>query len=718
MSSAEQETTTAATDADPTDVLTITPLGAGAEVGRSCIILRFKSRNIMLDCGVHPAFTGLAALPFFDEVDPGSIDVILISHFHLDHAAALPYFMEKTTFKGKVFMTHPTKAIYKWMLSDYVRVTNAAQREDQLYSDADLERSFANITAIDYHQTVEVNGIRFTALNAGHVLGAAMFVIEVDGARVLYTGDYSREEDRHLMAAESPKESIDVLVVESTYGVQSHQPRHIREGRFTKVVHDIVSGGGRCLIPVFALGRAQELLLILDEYWQARPELHRVPVYYASSLAKKCMAIYQTYVNMMNDNIKGQVSQGRNPFNFKHIQNLRHPKEFRDQGPCVMMASPAMLQSGFSRELFEAWCGNRKNGIIIPGYVVEGTLGKHIMSEPREVESLTGAMLPLRMTVEYISFSAHVDFAQNSAFIEEVKAPNVVLVHGEATEMGRLRGALQHRYQDKMRIFTPRNCESVEIVFQGKKYVKVVGKLVDDGIKAGDTISGVLVKRGFEYMLMDREDLSKYTPFKEFVLRERLTIPSKAAPSLVEHLLGNLFGRQQVWAPKENVLQISEQFRLEHRQQEGAFVLEWVGNSLTDLIADTIIGVILSAETSRVSVKATLSTVTHKHTHDKDEDDRNPLLFLDVIKRYLEEQFGHVEEALEDASYVLRVEGRLVKVSMEDLTVSLVEEDEEMGSGEGSSASGEEEDLREVVLKRVQGALERVIQLIRPPCVI
>ena len=595
---------------------------------------------------------------------------------------------------------------------------NAAQREDQLYSDTDLERSFGNITAIDYHQTIDVNGIRFTALNAGHVLGAAMFVIEIDGAKVLYTGDYSREEDRHLMAAESPKESIDVLVVESTYGVQSHQPRHIRESRFTKLVHDIVSGGGRCLIPVFALGRAQELLLILDEYWQARPELHRVPVYYASSLAKKCMTVYQTYVNMMNDNIRKQVSAGRNPFNFKHVQNLKHPKEFRDQGPCVMMASPAMLQNGFSRELFEAWCGNRKNGIIIPGYVVEGTLGKHIMSEPREVESLTGAMIPLKMAVEYISFSAHVDFAQNSAFIEEVKAPNVVLVHGEATEMGRLKGALQHRYQDKMRIFTPRNCESVEIIFQGKKYVKVIGKLVDSGIKAGDTVTGVLVKKGFEYMLMDKEDLSKYTPFKEFVLRERLTIPSKAAPSLVEHLLVNLFGRQQVWSPKESQLQISEQFNLEH-QQDGSFVLEWVGNSLTDLIADTIIGVILAAETSRVSVKATQSTVSHKHSHGQEEDDRNPLLFLDVIKKYLEEQFGSVEESLEDSSYILRLERKLVRVSMEDLTVSSVEcEDEDMGSESGSSMSGEDEDLKERVLKRVQEALEQAIQLIRPPFVI
>jgi cleavage and polyadenylation specificity factor subunit 3 len=89
-----------------------------------------------LDCGLHPAYTGLSALPFFDEIDPAEIDLILITHFHVDHAAALPYFMEKTNFKGKVFMTHPTRAIYKWLLSDYVKISSLSP-EDQLYDEGE-----------------------------------------------------------------------------------------------------------------------------------------------------------------------------------------------------------------------------------------------------------------------------------------------------------------------------------------------------------------------------------------------------------------------------------------------------------------------------------------------------------------------------------------------------------------------------------------------------
>ena len=207
--------------------------------------------------------------------------------------------MEKTSFKGRVFMTHPTRAIYKWLLSDYVKISSISS-DDQLYDEQDLQASYERIEVVDYHQEVEVEGIKFTPFNAGisyyqsliitgHVLGAAMFLIEIAGVRILYTGDYSREEDRHLMAAEKPPNVVpEVLICESTYGVQSHEPRADRETRFTSMVQEVVTRGGRCLLPVFALGRAQELLLILDEYWQAHPELHNIPIYYASSV---CVAI-------------------------------------------------------------------------------------------------------------------------------------------------------------------------------------------------------------------------------------------------------------------------------------------------------------------------------------------------------------------------------------------------------------------------------------------
>ena len=104
------------------DRMTIRPLGAGQEVGRSCHILEFKDKRILLDCGIHPGLTGMDALPFVDLIEADQIDLLLVSHFHLDHAGALPWFLQKTTFRGKCFMTHATKAIYRWLLSDFIKV--------------------------------------------------------------------------------------------------------------------------------------------------------------------------------------------------------------------------------------------------------------------------------------------------------------------------------------------------------------------------------------------------------------------------------------------------------------------------------------------------------------------------------------------------------------------------------------------------------------------
>lgn len=239
---------------------------------------------------------------------------------------------------------------------------------------------------IDFEQTVDVDGIRITPYRAGHVLGAAMFMIEIGGMRLLYTGDYSRVADRHMPPADLPALRPHIIIVESTYGVSRHLPRDERERRFTERVHTGVARGGRVLLPVVALGRAQELLLILEEYWQRHPELHGVPIYQvsvaavclaihhiprlpfspccnkllcilrvqASGLARRAMTVYRSYIEMMNDDIRTAFAVS-NPFQFKHVTHLKSASQFDDVGPCVVMATPSMLQSGMSRELFEAW---------------------------------------------------------------------------------------------------------------------------------------------------------------------------------------------------------------------------------------------------------------------------------------------------------------------------------------------------------------------------
>lgn len=630
----------------------------------------------MLDCGIHPAYNGLAALPFFDEIDPASVDVLLVTHFHLDHAASLPYFMEKTNFRGRVFMTHPTKAIYKWLLSDYVKVSNMSSDDGGLFNEQDLLRSYERIETIDFHQMNDVDGIKFTAYNAGHVLGAAMFLIEIAGIKVLYTGDYSREEDRHLMAAERPPGiTPDVLICESTYGVQSNEPRHAREARFTGLIHDTVLRGGRCLIPAFALGRAQELLLILDEFWQAHPELHGVPIYYASSLAKKCMAVYQTYVNMMNTKIRKQFSVS-NPFIFKHISNLKSVEQFEDTGPCVMMASPAMLQSGLSRELFEKWCSDRKNSIIIPGYVVEGTLAKHVLGEPDEVTAQDGRKLPLRMKVEYISFSAHVDYTQNAEFIDQIMPPHLVLVHGEANEMFRLKNAIQDKYHDKgdpIKLYSPRNCETVELHFRGEKMAKTIGSLAAVKPRPNQEVRGVLVGKDFQYHIVAATDIEEFTELQNMTITQRQSVRYDGPFELVKFHINQMFGEfEQV---DSECLRIMDAVKLQ-KVARNEIVLEWLGDVVNDVVADSVVSLILQIDSHPASVRETTSPHSHSHdnSHSADMSQRTQFLEL-VLNAFFDEGMGNVKLDQSGRLIILNVDSVEAQVNIDTLEIKTANAD-------------------------------------------
>nr|XP_034835236.1 cleavage and polyadenylation specificity factor 73 [Maniola hyperantus] len=574
---------------EESDQLTIRPLGAGQEVGRSCIMLEFKGKKIMLDCGIHPGLSGMDALPFVDLIEADEVDLLLISHFHLDHSGALPWFLTKTSFKGRVFMTHATKAIYRWLVSDYIKVSNIST-EQMLYTESDLEGSMDRIETINFHEEKDVRGVRFWAYNAGHVLGAAMFMIEIAGVKVLYTGDFSRQEDRHLMAAEIPTVHPDVLITESTYGTHIHEKREERESRFTGLVSDIVQRGGRCLIPVFALGRAQELLLILDEFWSFHPELQDIPIYYASSLAKKCMAVYQTYVNAMNDRIRRQIAVN-NPFVFRHISNLKGIDHFEDIGPCVIMASPGMMQSGLSRELFESWCTDPKNGVIIAGYCVEGTLAKTILSEPEEITSMSGQKLPLRMSVDYISFSAHTDYQQTSEFINILKPPHVVLVHGEQNEMSRLKAALQREHRGKLAIHTPRNTQQLCLTFRGDKTAKVMGSLAMEPPEPGKELQGILVKRNFNYHILAPSDLNKYTELSQSEVSQRVSVSYGGSAALLRHAVLRLAGpvefltdsRWRLYGCLDLILDLP------------IVTLEWQAAPVSDMYADAVVAAVLAA---------------------------------------------------------------------------------------------------------------------------
>jgi len=599
----------------------------------------------MLDCGIHPGYEGMGGLPFFDHVEPENVDILLITHFHLDHAASLPYFTERTGFKGRIFMTHPTKAVIRLLLGDYLRLmsikgisSNNNNSQDPkssvddgvLYTEAELQRCVDKIELIDYHQTISFKSMKFRALNAGHVLGAAMFWIELSGRTILYTGDYSMEDDRHLMAAEIPDGKPDVLIVESTYGVQVHQSRKEREARFTSTIEKVVTRGGRCLIPVFALGRAQELLLILDEYWQANPHLQSIPIWYASKLASRALRVYQTYANMMNARIRAQMDVS-NPFSFRHIKNLKSidVDTFDDRGPSVVFASPGMLQSGVSRQLFDRWCTDPKNGVMIAGYAVENTLAKEIMNVPKEVVSLDGRRQPLNALVDYVSFSAHVDFMQNRSFISKVEPKHIILVHGQKDEMGRLKGALMFQYKQQPEnkrptITMPPNGQEVKLKFLRRRSAKVLGKLADreQDPSEGESVKGILVtQNNISTKFVAPEDLQTYTQLRVGSVSSKLHVPYAASVETLRLYLNEMFG--DITEVSSLVTNIADDNNSDEENDNTAYTfvvvgktpriatVEWGASPMCDILADSVVALLMHAQSTPASIRMTSKPCNH-----------------------------------------------------------------------------------------------------------
>ncbi|GMM35853.1 cleavage polyadenylation factor subunit [Saccharomycopsis crataegensis] len=605
-------------------------LGGGNEVGRSCHIIEFKGKTVMFDAGVHPGFSGLNALPFYDEYDLSKVDILLISHFHLDHAASLPYVMQHTNFKGRVFMTHPTKAIFRWILGDFVRITSIGEGVSAtVYNDDDLADAFDRIETIDYHSTLEIDGIKFTAYHAGHVLGAAMFFVEIGGLKVLFTGDYSRVKDRHLYSAEVPPEKPDVLICESTFGIATFENREEAENRLTRLVHGAVSNGGRVLLPTFALGRAQELMLVLDEYWSENPDLENIEIYFCSALARKCMTVYKTYVNMMNEEIRRRFkTENMNPFNFKYIKTLRSLESFEDFGPCVVIASPGMLQNGTSRELLERWAPDPRNALIITGYSVEGTMAKTILTEPLEIPSSNNPdiMIPRRLSVDEISFAAHVDYEQNSQFIDLVSPKNIILVHGEINPMGRLKSALLSKYakfrktKREVKVFTPRNCDDLRIQFQGMRVAKALGNIAEVKPKPGDIMTGVLVSKNFDLNLLKVDDLREFSGLTTTVVKERQTIRITSGRDLMHWHLSQMFGYVEVLHDNEEEFELKVMNDVTLTLEKDICTIQWTSGLINDTIADSVIAILLSVDSSPASVKMTSRIHSHDHNHDHNHD--------------------------------------------------------------------------------------------------
>ncbi|KAM9175853.1 integrator complex subunit 11 [Mergus octosetaceus] len=505
----------------------VTPLGAGQDVGRSCILVSIAGKNVMLDCGMHMGYNDDRRFPDFSYITQNGrltdfLDCVIISHFHLDHCGALPYFSEMVGYDGPIYMTHPTKAICPILLEDYRKITVDKKGETNFFTSQMIKDCMKKVVAVHLHQTVQVDEeLEIKAYYAGHVLGAAMFQIKVGCESVVYTGDYNMTPDRHLGAAWIDKCRPDLLITESTYATTIRDSKRCRERDFLKKVHETVERGGKVLIPVFALGRAQELCILLETFWE-RMNL-KAPIYFSTGLTEKANHYYKLFITWTNQKIRKTFVQ-RNMFEFKHIKAF--DRAFADNpGPMVVFATPGMLHAGQSLQIFRKWAGNEKNMVIMPGYCVQGTVGHKILSGQRKLEMEGRQILEVKMQVEYMSFSAHADAKGIMQLIRQAEPRNVLLVHGEAKKMEFLKQKIEQEFH--VSCYMPANGETTTILTNPSIPVDIslgllkretaIGLLPD--VKKPKLMHGTLIMKDNSFRLVSSEQALKELGLAEHQLR-------------------------------------------------------------------------------------------------------------------------------------------------------------------------------------------------------
>ena len=454
-------------------------LGAAREVGRSCLLVSTPESRILLDCGIHPGAKGpLNSYPRLDWLDMSldDVDAVVISHAHLDHVGFLPVLF-KHGYKGPVYMTEPTLALSTLLLMDALKVSQS-EGKSAPYSGDDLRMMIAHTVTLPYNLVTDITpDVKLTLYNAGHILGSSIVHLHVgDGAHnVVYTGDFKFDNTRLFQAAYFNFVRAETLVMESTYGSRSDvmPPRVETEQVFAASLRQTLENGGKVLVPVPAVGRAQEIMLVINELVKsgAIPE---VPVYLEGML-KEATGIHLLYSDYLSPFLRSEVKEtGFDPFLadwYTVVDSPRRRAEIvQERGPSIIMATSGMLEGGPSIYYFSELAENPANKVLFVSYQVPGTTGRHVLDSPSKEVNLfdpsTGRMRVLRVNaaVERIEgFSGHSDFNQLTRYVSRLqrKVRRVLVIHGERKKAEEFAFHLQQHM--KVNSYAPQLLDSIRL---------------------------------------------------------------------------------------------------------------------------------------------------------------------------------------------------------------------------------------------------------------
>jgi hypothetical protein len=449
-------------------------LGGVKQVGRSCFIVMTPESKVMLDCGINPAEPEpLSAFPRLDwfNFNFDELDAIIISHAHIDHQGFLPALF-KYGYNGPVYCTEPTLPLMTLLQMDSVKI--AKSNGTYLpYEIRDIYEVIKHCITIPYGKPTDISpDITITLNNAGHIMGSATVHLNISGAHnILYSGDYKYTKTQLLDGALSIYPRVETLITESTYGnstdVMPEQSAVYRS--FTENINRTLTGGGKVLIPVPAVGRAQEIMLVLDKEMR-EGRLMESPIY-IEGMISEASAVHMSYAHYLGYDVRKSVSQGINPFLSEYFTVVNGPSNradvLSDEAPSIIMATSGMLEGGPSVEYFKEIAPSDKNRIMFVSYQINGTLGRRVLDGTMNEVTLLDKngklkVIPVRSGTNRIDgFSGHSDFNQIMSFVSRVKPKRVLVNHGERSKSESIASAVHYRY--KIRSSVPDNREIVRL---------------------------------------------------------------------------------------------------------------------------------------------------------------------------------------------------------------------------------------------------------------
>lgn len=452
----------------------VTFLGGAREVGRSCYLLQTPNSKILVECGINVSGNQPPYL-YIPEVQPlNSIDAVVITHAHLDHCGLIPILF-KYGYRGPVYLTPPTRDLMVLLQLDFIEV---ASREGNAipYESHWIRTALKHCITLDYGVVTDITpDVRLTFYNAGHILGSAIahFHIGEGLYNIAFTGDFKFERTRLFDRAETNFPRLEALIMESTYGgSQDFQPsRKEAEENLLRIVNDTLNKSGKVLIPAFAVGRSQEVMIVLEEAIREK-KIDEVPVY-IDGMIYEATAIHTAYPKYLNAHLRDLIfNQGINPFiseSFVRVDSPSKRQEVIDSSdPCIIISTSGMLNGGPVMEYFRALAGDERNTLIFVGYQAEGTLGRRIQRGWKEIPFTVDGkreVVKVNMRVETVDgFSGHSDRRQLMNYIKALsdKPEKVITVHGEESKCIDLASSIYKTYRVETK--APMNLETIRFV--------------------------------------------------------------------------------------------------------------------------------------------------------------------------------------------------------------------------------------------------------------